>query len=435
MTASIEKAPPAGPGLRSNKWFVVGLLWLCGFFNYADRQAVFSVFPLLGEEFHLTNVHKGMIGSAFMVVYALAAPFAGFVVDGFSRRWLVAGGLAVWSLICAATATARSFGQLLFFRAAEGLGESFYFPASMSLLADYHGPRTRSRAMSLHQTSVYVGTAAGGIVAGLLGQRYGWRSPFWVLGTVGIAYACLLPWLVREPKRGAAEIKGDDPLDPEFMTAVESPHLGRNFAEVVLNPAAALLLAVFAGANFVAGTLLAWLPQFVKDQYGLDLGEAATVAGLCFPGGNLVGALCGGALADAVARRVNGGRVLVQAAGLILGAPCVYLAGTATTLGVLVPALIGIGLGKGIYDANIFASVYDVVRPSVRGTAAGLMNTAAWAAASAAPLLVGWFSEEYGLGAAIAWTAAVYVAAGLLALAAFAVSNRLVSRRAVELTP
>jgi MFS family permease len=120
----LEVGPAKGvhPGYR---WWVVGLLWFCGFFNYADRQAVFSVFPLLGKEFGLSQTHKGMIGSSFMVVYALASPLSGFVADQFSRRWLIVAGLGFWSLICAATATARKFGQLLFFRAAEGLGESF----------------------------------------------------------------------------------------------------------------------------------------------------------------------------------------------------------------------------------------------------------------------------------------------------------------------
>src|SRR3954464_15124862 len=93
----------------SYPWLVVGLLWFCGFFNYADRQAVFSVFPLLKAEFGLSNERKGMIGSAFMLVYALSAPLAGFVVDRTSRRFLIVSGLAFWSLVCAATALARTF--------------------------------------------------------------------------------------------------------------------------------------------------------------------------------------------------------------------------------------------------------------------------------------------------------------------------------------
>jgi MFS family permease len=425
-----SSAGPASSEARSRSsrqaWTAVGLLWFCGFFNYADRQAVFSVFPLLGEEFGLTKVHKGAIGSAFMVVYALMAPVAGFVVDRSSRRWLIAGGLGAWSLVCAVTGTAKSYGQLLFYRAAEGLGESFYFPASMSLLADHHGPRTRSRAMSVHQTSVYVGTAAGGILAGVLGQRYGWRSPFWVLGVLGMLYAVFLARVLVEPKRGGAEPE-EAGVSPDAKPADgPAPGFAASVLEVIANPAAAMLLVVFAGANFVAGTLLAWLPEFVLERHRLDVQGAATVAGLFFPAGNLIGALTGGALADAAARRFRAGRVLVQAAGLLLGAPCVWLAGTAGSLAVLVPSLVGIGLAKGIYDANIFASIFDVVRPEVRGTAAGLMNTAAWASASAAPLLVGYLSMTHGLGGTIAGTSAVYIVAGVLALAAGA----LVARRA-----
>ena len=121
-------------------WLVVGLLWFCGFFNYADRQAVYSVFPLLKSEFHLNNEQLGLLGSAFMFVYAVTSPFSGYTVDRLSRRLLIALGLAFWSLICAATRRLENFVQLVLFRGAEGLGEAFYFPASMSVLADYHGP-------------------------------------------------------------------------------------------------------------------------------------------------------------------------------------------------------------------------------------------------------------------------------------------------------
>src|SRR4051794_18198550 len=167
----LPKAPAPGkqarPGpevalLPSYKWLVVGMLWFCGFFNYADRQAIFSVFPLLEKEMHLDKLQLGLLGSSFALVYGICAPFAGNIVDRIRRKMAVLGGLWTWSLICMTTASAISFRQLLFFRAAEGLGETFYFPASMSLISDYHGKRTRSRAMGTHQTSVYIGTIAGG---------------------------------------------------------------------------------------------------------------------------------------------------------------------------------------------------------------------------------------------------------------------------------
>jgi MFS family permease len=418
----------ASPTRSHYKWAVVAMLWFCGFFNYADRQAVFSVFPVLGKEFGLSNSDKGWIGSAFMIVYAIMAPLAGFIVDQKSRRRLILAGLGFWSLICAATATSRRFWQLLVFRAAEGLGETFYFPASMSVLADYHSAGTRSRAMGLHQTSVYAGTALGGLLAGFLGQRYGWRSPFWVLGLIGTAYVPLLGFLLIEPKRTREDVVSRPVDELNAATTDARPRLLDNVAEVVINPVAVLLLLVFICANFVASTFLTWLPDFVYHKYKLDLLRSSAVATLVMPLANLVGAILGGVLADWAAKR-PGGRVLVQASGLLLGSPFIYLVGATSLIPVLIVALIGIGLCKGVYDANIFASIYDVVRPEVRGTSAGLMNTVGWTFGSFAPVMIGVAADRFSMSQAISATAAVYVLAGILALAA----SKMTARRAARL--
>ena len=145
------------------------MLWWIALFNYADRQAIFSVFPLLEREMHLSPVQLGLLGSSFAWVYGLCAPFAGNIVDRVRRKTAILTGLETWSLICMATALSRNFTHLLFFRAAEGLGETVYFPASMSMISDYHGKATRSRAMGIHQSSVYIGTIVGGFFAGFIG--------------------------------------------------------------------------------------------------------------------------------------------------------------------------------------------------------------------------------------------------------------------------
>src|SRR5512135_2897908 len=129
------------------KWYLVAMLWGISFFNYADRQAIFSVFPLLEKEMGLNAVQLGLLGSSFAWVYGLGAPFAGAIVDRVRRKTAILAGLHFWSLICMATALSKNFRALVFFRAAEGLGETAYFPASMSLISDYHGKATRSRAM------------------------------------------------------------------------------------------------------------------------------------------------------------------------------------------------------------------------------------------------------------------------------------------------
>ena len=410
-----------GPSYR---WYIVGLLWLCGFFNYADRQAVNAVFPLLKAEFHLSDVQLGWVGSSFMIVYALSAVFAGFLVDNVSRRGLIAAGVGFWSLICAGTGFARSYGQILFFRAAEGLGESFYFPASMTLLADYHTPATRSRAMSIHQTSVYVGSAGGVYFAGRLAEQYGWRSPFWVLGTVGMVFALWLGTQIVEPVRGKSDgvMKKKDPFDSPDELNPPRPDLAANLGEILSTPAALALLGVFIGANFVATAFLTWLPTFIGRKFAFGLATSSLMS-TAWPLSSLVGALLGGYFADLASHR-PGGRIRVQAIGLLLAAPFVLATEWTTSVSGFVLSLVGVGFCKGIYDANIFATLYDVVRPPLRGTAAGLMNTVGWTGGAIAPVFVGKMSARYGLGPAIASTAAMYLLAGLLAIVASSLATR-----------
>src|SRR5580698_514550 len=135
---------------RAYRWWVVAMLWLVCFANYADRQAIFSIFPPLQQEFSLSRLQLGILGSAFMWVYALSGPLAGWLCDRFSRRSVIIGALLFWSACTAATGVAHSFSVLVACRALSGLGEAFYFPAAISLVASYHGHATRSRAMSLH---------------------------------------------------------------------------------------------------------------------------------------------------------------------------------------------------------------------------------------------------------------------------------------------
>jgi MFS family permease len=403
-------------------WLAVGLLWFCGFFNYADRQAVNSVFPLIGDEFSLSDFQLGMLGSAFMIVYAFTSPLAGYVVDRVTRKVLIPVGLTIWSLICAATGLSQSYGQLIFFRAAEGLGESFYFPASLSFLADYHARGTRSRAFGIHQTSVYVGTAGGAVLAGHLAQQFGWRAPFYVLGMAGTAYALVLGFLLVEPVRGQAEVTVSVEAEPPPGNELEFgmtrwQHLCEKILRILTNRAAVLLLGVFVGANFVAAAFLTWLPTFIYRKFSMDLSGSSTTS-VVWSLASLVGVLCIGILSDWAARRRKGGRIRVQSLGLILGSPFVFLAGWSTSFSMLVAALAAAGLCKGFYDANIFASLFDVVAPNDRGTAAGLMNSVGWAGGFLAPAAVGLGSKYLGLSVAIASTAAVYLLVGLMALLA-----------------
>lgn len=398
------------------RWQVVAMLWAISFFNYADRQAIFSVVPLLRDQFHLDPRQIGLLGSSFAWVYGLGAQFAGMIVDRVRRKPAIIGGLHAWSVICMTTGFADGFRALFWMRAAEGLGETFYYPASMSLISDYHGKDTRSKAIGVHQTSVYMGTIAGGFFAGWIGQVYGWRWSFYVFGGLGILLGFVLARWLKEPRRGAA----DGEMQPVKLSVAEVLRL------VWRSPAALALMGAFMCANFVAMVLLSWMPTFVHDRFGLNLAASGLAATAFAQIGSFGGSLAGGWLADWWRARTPRGRTLVQAIGVFCGAPFVVMCGFATTVPVLLGALTAWGFFKGLYDANIFASLFDVIRPEARGTAAGFMNTVGWlGGGGTAPLVIGIIAESRGLGAAIALASGVYLLAGILLLLAPLHSGRL----------
>jgi MFS family permease len=421
---------PETPGANGNnyKWLVVAMLWLVTFFNYADRQALSSMLPLLEKEFGLSLVQLGMLGSAFAWVYGLSSPFSGNLADRIRRKFAILGGLQVWSVICAATALARNFPQLLFFRGAIGLGESIYFPAAMSLVSDFHGKRTRSLAMGIMQTSVYVGTIGGSFFAGLIGQHYGWRWSFVVFGILGVLLGVILTRFLVEPKRGAAdeadqENHGRDGSLSRPPTGLQPApaklSLRESLAVFSQTPTVLLLMGAFMCANFVALVLLSWMPKFLFDKFHMSLAMAGLTATLFVQLASMVGSPLGGWLADRWRRRNIGGRIAVQLLGVICGAPFVMLCGQTRSTVWLVVALAAWGLFKGFYDASIFASVYDVVRPEARGTAAGLMNCVGWlAGGGTAPVIIGYVAQHSSLSLAISVAGGVYLLAGVLLLSA-----------------
>src|ERR1700733_11843312 len=331
------------------RWVVVLLLWMVCFFSYADRQAFFSIFPLLQKEMTLTTVQLGLLGSSFAVVYGLGGPFAGFVVDKIRRKTAILGGLQMWSIICVLSALSRNFFQLLIFRASEGIGEAIYYPAALSMISDYHGKRTRSRAMGILQTSVYAGTVGGGYWAGAIAQRHGWRAAILIFGGLGCLLGLGLIRLLREPVRGSA----DREYGTGQLNGPSVPHTAplslRAIRSVLAIKSLLMLMAVFACANFVAMVLLAWMPTYLYSRFHLSLGMAAFDAAVYPQVASMAGSVCGGYLADIFAGRIRHGRLLVQCAGVMAGAPFVILCGLSGSLMLVKIPLIFWGFFKGLY--------------------------------------------------------------------------------------
>jgi sugar phosphate permease len=172
-------------------------------------------------------------------------------------------------------------------------------------------------------------------------------------------------------------------------------------------------------ANFVAVVLLSWMPKFLFDRFHMSLSTAGLTATVFVQLASMAGAPVGGWLADWWRQRTPAGRVAVQAIGMFAGAPCVAICGTTPSVTTLIIALTCWGFFKGLYDANIFASAFDLVPPEARGRTAGFMNMIGWlAGGGSAPLVIGLVAERSSLGTAMALASVVYVAAGLLLVAA-----------------
>ncbi len=397
------------------------MLWFICFFNYADRQAIFAIFPVLEKELHFDKAQLGLIGAAFTWVYAMTAPFAGAVADKYPRKIVILGGLLVWSVVTGFTSFCSKVWHFVVVRGAEGLGETFYFPASMSLVSDYHSHATRSRAMSLHQTSVYAGTVGGSVFAGWMAERHGWQSSFYILGALGVVLAGVLWRFLREPPRNAAER-----LERGEAEAAQTMPFGVFLRELIRTPAAMLLIAAFFGANGVAMVFLTWMPTFLKEKFQLTLAVAGFNATFFLQTASLVGAMVGGFWADTWRRKHRGGRMWTQAVGAFLGVPFIFLCGDTRELGVLIGAMTAFGFCKGLYDANIWASLYEVVPPERRAAAVGLMNMLGWLGGGLGALLVGRAVQSGAtMSVAISCAAVIYLGVGVL----LCLSGRLTSLR------
>jgi len=399
------------------------MLWFVCFFNYADRQAIYAVAPRLRDELGFDEERLGYIFSAFMWVYAAGAPCAGFLADRLRRKDLILGGCLFWSFVTVTTSWCSRFWHFVTVRALEGLGETFYFPASMSLVSDYHSARTRSRAMAFHQSSVYVGTILGSWVGALFAETLGWRVGFYFFGLSGMLLAVVLYRCLREPAREGTIVTAERPPEP--------PSIRDTLQAIFRSPTAVVLMLVFVGANFVATIFLAWTPMFLVEKFHFKLAAAGLNGTIYIHLASALSVPLAGWLADRLARRWHGGRMLVQAAGLLVGATFVFLVGTTRDLGTLILSMTVFGFCKGFYDSGIFAALYDVVPAHVRATAAGLMNTVGWTGGALGPIFVGYWTTHGGYGNkvenmshAIAYCGPIYLVAAVLLLVGFGLLRR-----------
>lgn len=360
--------PPAAPWFhRPNyKWTVIGLLFFAGFLNLEDRVVIFSVMPLIRRELQLSDMFVGALMSAFLWTYAVSSPLAGFVGDRLSRQRVIVGCLTLWSLVTMAAGLATSPAQLMATRILLAVTEAFYIPASMAIVADYHGPATRAKAMAILMVGMNLGPIVGGAGAGWIGDHYGWRPTLIVLGGAGVLLACLLAALLRDapaPATGSA----DSP------PAGRAP-FGATVRHVLGTPSIPLILLAVGIFSLAVWMLITWLPVFLYDTFRMSLTQSGFLGNLAILGPVLLGALLGGILSDYVGARQPQRRLLLMIAAYACATPWPWLFGLATGPVQVLASVFLFQLFRTLGELNNHPIFFELLPPEQRSTVVGLAN-------------------------------------------------------------
>jgi MFS family permease len=343
-----------------------------------------------------------LLSSAFLWVYGLASPLAGYLGDRLGHRRVVLFSLLVWSAVTLMTGLARSFQELVAARALMGLSEACYIPAALALIASHHSERTRARAVGIHQSGIYFGIVLGGAGGGWMGEHHGWRPAFYLLGAIGVAYGLVLYRALANSTTPLAGKGGG------FWGASSALFRVRGFSVV---------LFVFAAMSLANWLVYTWLPLFLYERFSMSLAGAGFAATFYIQGAAVVGILAGGLAADVWARHHPKARVWTQSLGLVLAAPFLILSGVATTPLVLYVALIVFGLGRGIYDSNVMPVLCRLVGDRQRATGYGLLNFAGVMVGGVTAYAAGLVKATVGLAGALEAAGALLLVSGFVLLA------------------
>ncbi|WP_256009057.1 MFS transporter [Desertivirga xinjiangensis] len=388
-TNSTVKSPATvKPVSARYKWELLVLLWIAFFLNQADRQIFSVVLPLVKADLGLSDSQLGLIASSLVWTYGVFVPIAGFIGDRWSRRNIIGSSLLFWSLATLLTGMGSTVAQFVLLRGvATGGGEAFYAPAANALISEEH-KKKRSFALSVHQTAVYFGIILSGLIAGLIAERYGWRNAFYLFGALGVLLAIVIFLRLRK----------DVPAQEAEKASVLA-----TAREVGGKPTAILLTVAFACMVFVNVGYLTWMPSLMVEKFGFSLSKAGFSSMVYHHVGAFLGVIGGGMMADYYSKKNPRNRLLLQSVSLLAGVPFIYWMSTATTVEMTYLSLFFFGVFRGAYDSNIFASLFEVVRPSVRSSSAGLMLMCAFLVGAFSPFLLGVLKPSLGLATGLSW--------------------------------
>ena len=386
-------------------WVVVALLGGVALLNYMDRQMLSTMKDSM--QMDITDLQSatnfGRLMAVFLWIYGLMSPISGIIADNLSRKKLIVGSLLVWSSVTYLMGLATTYDQVFWLRALMGVNEALYLPAGLALIADYHTGGSRSLAVGIHMTGLYLGQAIGGFGA-TLAATYSWHTTFHWFGIIGIVYAFVLLVFLKDSKRKVAETNAETPQKPKTNVLVSLKSLFTNIAFWVI-------LLYFAIPSLPGWATKNWLPTLFAENLHLPMSQAGPMATITIAVSSFIGVLLGGILSDKWVRKNIRGRIYTGAIGLSLTIPSLLLLGFGNSIVEVVCAGVLFGIGFGMFDANNMPILCQFVGPNQRATAYGVMNMVGVFAGAMITSVLGAWSDDGNLGMGFALLAAVVAVA------------------------
>ncbi len=390
-------------------WVVVALLWGVALLNYLDRQMLSTMKDAMALDIEELQMGEnfGFLMGIFLWIYGLMSPVSGFIADKLNRKWLIVGSLFVWSGVTYLMGVAENYEQIVVLRALMGISEALYIPAGLSLIADYHSGGSRSLAVGIHMTGLYMGQALGGFGA-TVAAAWSWHATFHWFGIIGMAYALVLIVFLRDIARGAGT--------ETAVQAEKKPASGNVFKALATNWAFWVILLYFCASSLPGWATKNWLPELFKANLGWEMSMAGPFATITIAAASFVGVILGGTLSDRWVKRIVRGRVYTSTIGLGLTIPALYLLGFGHSVVALLAAGILFGIGYGMFDANNMPILCQFVSVRHRATAYGVMNMAGVFAGAVITNVLGSWSDGGNLGLGFALLSIVVAAVVIAAL-------------------
>lgn len=353
-------------------WLIVGLLWFVALLNYLDRLLIASMRDPIVESIPMSDARFGLLTSVFLWVYGILSPFGGYFADKYSRKKVIVLSLFVWSAVTLWTGYVHSFAEMLVARAMMGISEACYIPAALALIADYHKGNTRSLANGLHISGLYAGMALGG-VGGFIADAWGWRYAFHLFGGIGVAYGVLMFLILKDFPKESKE-RSVSSTQPDKIEATGEFSV-KDSLKKLFGTSSYWVLIIYNGAIGMAFWLIySWLPTYIKEQFGLRLGEAGISATGFIQIASFIGVILGGSVADRWSAVNVRGRVFIPVIGFTLGCPFLFLMASTDIFGIAIAGMIGFGLARGFHDSNLMPIMCQVTDRRYRATGYGFLN-------------------------------------------------------------